>query len=109
MFNPLLAPYLRKDDYEVRLEAGFISRLSLLEHPVLKDLLILRLRQQTNYLIPPEHANELLSLWNFSYNPTEDELDSDDIEKLLILKYQKLRKSKLLSLELVNPLLKRLY
>lgn len=49
---------------DVRLGEGFISRLSLLEHPVLKNLLILRLRQQTNYLLSVEHANEINKLWS---------------------------------------------
>jgi len=62
--NPYLA--VKLEVQEVRLEDGFISRLSLLEHPVLKELLILRLRQQTNYLLSPEHAIELQKLWNAS-------------------------------------------
>lgn len=49
---------------EVRFLEGFISRLSLLEHPVLKDLLILRQRTQTNYLLSPQHAIEIRNLWN---------------------------------------------
>ena len=44
---------------EVRMQGRFISKLSLLEHPILKDLLIHRLGQQTNYLFSPEHADEL--------------------------------------------------
>ena len=65
------------------MEDGFISRLSLLEHPVLKDLLILRLRQQTNYLLPPEHAIELQKLWNASNSNIQNELDSNDIENII--------------------------
>lgn len=61
--NESAKDYWRTDDWtnsylavklevlDVRLEEGFISRISLLEHPVLKKLLILRLRQQTNYLV----------------------------------------------------------
>jgi predicted RNA-binding protein with PUA-like domain len=64
---------------DIRLESGFISRVSLLNHSVLKDLLILRLRQQTNYLLPQEHAVELLKLWNISYNST----DSNEIGNLI--------------------------
>lgn len=62
------SPYLavKLEILEVRLEEGFISRLSLLDHPVLKDLLIHRLRQQTNYLLHPEHAFELNEFWNVS-------------------------------------------
>ncbi|MDG4850855.1 HNH endonuclease [Peribacillus frigoritolerans] len=79
--NPYLA--VKLEVLEVRLKAGFISRLSLLEHPVLKDLFILRLRQQTNYLIPPEHANELQKLWTSSNRNMEDVLDSNDLENLI--------------------------
>ncbi|AZU64999.1 hypothetical protein CHR53_15540 [Neobacillus mesonae] len=64
---------------EVRIEEGFISRLSLLEHSVLKDLLILRLRQQTNYLISPDHANELQELWKLSNSNMEEVFDTNDL------------------------------
>lgn len=60
--NPYLA--IKLEVLQVRLEDGFISRLSLLEHPVLRELLILRLRQQTNYLLSKEHATELQGLWS---------------------------------------------
>lgn len=53
---------------EVGIGEEFISRLSLLEHPILKDLLILRLRQQTNYLLSQEHAIELQKLWESNNN-----------------------------------------
>ena len=79
--NPYLA--VKLEVFEVRLEDGFISRLSLLEHPVLKDLLILRLRQQTNYLLPHEHAIELQKLWNASNSNMQNELDSNDIENII--------------------------
>ncbi|MEM1505387.1 HNH endonuclease [Domibacillus sp. 8LH] len=68
---------------DVKLKEGFISRLSLLEYPVLKDLLILRLRQQTNYLLSLEHATELHKLWNSSNNNMQNELDSNDLENLI--------------------------
>lgn len=67
---------------KVRLNDGFISRLSLLKHPILKDLLILRLRQQTNYLLPLEHATELQELWNSRSN-MQNETDSNGLEKLI--------------------------
>jgi 5-methylcytosine-specific restriction enzyme A len=60
--NPYLVVKLKV--LEVRLEEGFISRISLLEHSVLNDLLILRLRQQTNYLLSNQHADELKKLWD---------------------------------------------
>lgn len=68
---------------DVRLEEGFISRISLLEHPVLKELLILRLRQQTNYLVSPEHAIELQQLWDTSTSNIQNELDLNDIENII--------------------------
>jgi predicted restriction endonuclease len=75
--NPYLA--VKLEVLEVRLNEGFINRLSLIEHPVLKDLLILRLRQQTNYLLPTEHANELQKLWNSSNSKP----DSNNLENLI--------------------------
>jgi hypothetical protein len=66
---------------EVKLEDGFISRLSLLEHPILKDLLILRLRQQTNYLLTLEHADELQNLWVSSNSKPQYNPALIDIEK----------------------------
>ncbi|WP_394542159.1 HNH endonuclease [Priestia aryabhattai] len=66
--NPYLS--VKLEVLQVRLEDGFISRLSLLEHPVLKELLILRLRQQTNYLLSKEHAIELQGLWSANNHST---------------------------------------
>jgi 5-methylcytosine-specific restriction enzyme A len=60
---------------EVNLREGFISRISLLEHSVLKDLLIHRLRQQTNYLLSHEHATELDKMWTLSNNKSQVEID----------------------------------
>ena len=79
--NPYLA--VKMEVLEVRLEDGFISRLYLLEHPVLKDLLILRLRQQTNYLLPQEHGEELQKLWNTNDSNTQNAIDSNDIENII--------------------------
>ncbi|MCM3020096.1 EVE domain-containing protein [Priestia megaterium] len=66
--NPYLAVEL--EVLHVKIEDGFVSRLSLLEHPILKELLILRLRQQTNYLLSQEHAIELQNLWSSNNNST---------------------------------------
>ncbi|MDK7490382.1 HNH endonuclease [Bacillus paranthracis] len=68
---------------EVRLNEGFINRISLLEHPVLRDLLILKLGPQTNYLLPPEHAIELQWLWNSSNSNMEDVPALNDLENLI--------------------------
>ncbi|WP_312471234.1 HNH endonuclease [Neobacillus sp.] len=78
--NPYLA--VKLEVLEVRLEEGFINRLSLLEHPLLKDLLILRLRQQTNYLLPPEHAIEIQQLWNSRNSNVQNELELNDMGNL---------------------------
>ncbi|MFD0769767.1 HNH endonuclease [Bacillus sp. CGMCC 1.60114] len=40
-----------------------ITRKDLAEHDVLHDLLILRMANQTNYLLSPEHAKALDKLW----------------------------------------------
>lgn len=60
---------------DVKLEVGFIFRLSLLEHPILNDLMILRQRQQTNYLLSREHSQEINRLW--SLNNIKEELEKD--------------------------------
>lgn len=49
---------------EVRLEEGFISRNFHMEHPVLKELLILRQRTKKNFLLPPNHAYEIQRIWD---------------------------------------------
>lgn len=66
--NSYLAVKLKVLD--IRFLNGFISRLSLLEHPVLKDLLILRQRTRTNYLLSREHAIELQNLWSSNNHTT---------------------------------------
>lgn len=63
---------------EVRPSEGFISRKVLLDHEILKDLLIHRLRQQTNYSLSDEHATELDKLWS-SYTG-EQKVDIPDLE-----------------------------
>ncbi|MFJ7931519.1 HNH endonuclease [Peribacillus sp. NPDC096448] len=92
--NPYLA--VKLEVLEVRLEAGFISRLSLLEHPVLKDLFILRLRQQTNYLIPPEHANELQKLWTSSNRNIQNEIDLNNMENIFNYEMTKTEKEQII-------------
>lgn len=59
-------PYLavKLEVLDVKIDEGSISRMELQEHPLLKELLILRLRQQTNYLLSSEHAAELHKLWD---------------------------------------------
>lgn len=76
--NPYLA--VKLEVLDVRLEEGLISRLSLLEHPVLKELLILRLRQQTNYLLSPEHAIVLQKLWEYENDSIQNNL-KDNIHR----------------------------
>lgn len=67
----------------VKLEDEFISRIALLDHPILKDLLVHRLRTSTNYLLSQEHANELQKIWNFTNNNMLNELVSNDMENLI--------------------------
>ncbi|MFE0620055.1 HNH endonuclease [Priestia aryabhattai] len=67
---------------EVKLEDEFINRLSLLEHPVLKELLILRLRQQTNYLLSKKHAIELQRLWKFKNGSIRNELTANVVSDM---------------------------
>ncbi|WP_416434875.1 EVE domain-containing protein [Priestia megaterium] len=51
---------------EVNVEVG-INRIELTEHPKLKDLMILRLRQNTNYLVNEKHKTYLKHLWYSRY------------------------------------------
>ncbi|MBU8689490.1 EVE domain-containing protein [Priestia megaterium] len=51
---------------EVDVEVG-INRIELTEHPKLKDLMILRLRQNTNYLVNEKHKTYLKHLWYSRY------------------------------------------
>jgi predicted RNA-binding protein with PUA-like domain len=103
--NPYLA--VKLEVLEERIEEGFISRLSLLENPVLKDLLIHRLRQQTNYLLASDHVEELKKLWSSNIRNIGDleNLIGNEItktEKEQIVKSrigQSLFKRKLLSME----------
>jgi 5-methylcytosine-specific restriction protein A len=77
-------PYLavKLEVLDVRIEDGFISRLSLLEHPILNNLLILRLRQQTNYLLSNEHAVELNKLWDSNIeNQIQKDIESELAEE----------------------------
>ena len=69
---------------QVRLEDGFISRLALLEHPVLKELLILRQRTQTNYLLSLEHAIILQKLWDISHDSVQSKGNVDSNIRHLI-------------------------
>ncbi|WP_438312421.1 EVE domain-containing protein [Sporosarcina sp. FA9] len=51
-----------------------INRLRLQEHEILSDLLILRLRQTTNYLVADEHASYLRKLWHNSLPVNHEEI-----------------------------------
>lgn len=51
---------------EVDVEVG-ITRIELTEHPKLKDLMILRLKQNTNYLLDEKHKSYLKQLWYSKY------------------------------------------
>lgn len=46
------------------LDEQFIKRIELLEHNMLKNLLILKMSNQTNYLLSQEHSTVLAELWN---------------------------------------------
>jgi len=46
------------------LDKGFITCLELLEHDMLKNLLILKMSNQPNYVLSQEHSIVLRELWN---------------------------------------------
>lgn len=58
--KPYLAVELKV--LEVEVEQG-INRMDLKEHDILSNLMIMRLRQNTNYLVEEEHAIHLKQLW----------------------------------------------
>ncbi|HJF31439.1 MAG TPA: EVE domain-containing protein [Sporosarcina psychrophila] len=57
-------------------EVHGINRLELQEHEMLSDLLILRLRQNTNYLVADEHASFLRQLWYSRVPVNPEEIDT---------------------------------
>ncbi|WP_350019433.1 EVE domain-containing protein [Priestia flexa] len=58
---------------EVDVEVG-INRIELTEHPKLKDLMILRLRQNTNYLVDEKHKTYLKHLWYSRYGGNAEDI-----------------------------------
>ncbi len=77
--EPYLAVELKV--LEVAVEHG-IKRLELQEHDVLSDLLILRLRQKTNYLVDAEHALHLQQLWQERIQSSKEDLLQTILEDL---------------------------
>ncbi|WP_318615295.1 EVE domain-containing protein [Sporosarcina sp. YIM B06819] len=59
---------------EVEVTNG-LNRLEFREHEVLSELLILRLRQNTNYLLSDEHGSHLRQLWYARVPPTQQTVD----------------------------------
>jgi predicted HNH restriction endonuclease len=52
-------------DLEEKLLNGpYIKRIRLLEHKLLKELMILKVANQTNFFVEPIFADELLKIWN---------------------------------------------
>ncbi|MBY0120919.1 EVE domain-containing protein [Bacillus sp. S/N-304-OC-R1] len=58
---------------EVDIEVG-INRIELTEHPKLKDLMILRLKQNTNYLVDEKHKSYLKQLWYSRYSVNKKDI-----------------------------------
>jgi predicted RNA-binding protein with PUA-like domain len=61
---------------EIKLFSGFLSRPTLLQNERLKDLLIFRMANQTNYKLEKHHAEELRRLWgtpDISYADEDEE------------------------------------
>ncbi|WP_426355502.1 HNH endonuclease [Exiguobacterium sp. R-39] len=72
---------------QTRLEESLISRSEILNHPTLNDLSILKFAQQTNYLLPSEHADDLHELWDSNFIKVENRIDPsilDDLESDII-------------------------
>lgn len=65
------------------LDDGFINRQELLEHSKLKNLLILRMSNQTNYLISNEHAKVIDKIWCKKHKGSKSNTLSFDQEKFI--------------------------
>ncbi|MDQ0246141.1 5-methylcytosine-specific restriction protein A [Bacillus fengqiuensis] len=52
-----------------------VTRGTLAEHSILQDLLILRMANQTNYLLSPEHGEALDKLWNHTVKKKQNAFD----------------------------------
>lgn len=48
---------------EIRLDEGMLLRSQVAENPILRNLRIITIRQQTNFLLTPAEAAELRKLW----------------------------------------------
>ncbi|MFF2529744.1 EVE domain-containing protein [Brevibacillus sp. NPDC058079] len=59
-------PRVPMDVEELALEGNHLSREFLKKNPVLSDLLILKMSNNTNYLLSNAQADELLQLWNIN-------------------------------------------
>ncbi|SFC95031.1 EVE domain-containing protein [Bacillus sp. UNCCL81] len=79
--NPYLA--VKLEVLEVKLELGFISRQTLLNHSILKDLLIHKLKTQTNYMLSQEHAKELQKLWASKASDKNYRISINDLESIM--------------------------
>ncbi|PIC63156.1 hypothetical protein CSV79_13150 [Sporosarcina sp. P13] len=53
-----------------------MNRLELQEHEILSELLILRLRQNTNYLLSEDHGSHLRQLWYSKIPLTPQTIDN---------------------------------
>jgi predicted HNH restriction endonuclease/predicted RNA-binding protein with PUA-like domain len=63
--------YVSLEVMEHRLTKGYISRKFLLQHTFLRDLKILHMRNETNYLMQNKHATEIHKLWDDSKTKLE--------------------------------------
>lgn len=61
--SPLLRVRIEMDEVRLTPEAGMLKRSFLKKDPVLKDMLILRFYQKTNYLLEDLGAKRLSQLW----------------------------------------------
>ena len=71
---------------EVDIEQG-LNRMDLKENDILSELMIMRLRQNTNYLVADEHVSHLQQLWQQTISGTEallntiiEDLESEEVE-----------------------------
>ncbi|MFK5709842.1 EVE domain-containing protein [Lysinibacillus boronitolerans] len=71
--EPYLAVQLQVLEIDV---VNGLNRLELAEHPKLKNLMIMRLKQNTNYIVEDELKSYLRQLWYSRYEPFQNDIST---------------------------------
>ncbi len=71
--EPYLAVQLQVLEIDI---VNGLNRLELAEHPKLKNLMIMRLKQNTNYIVEDELKSYLRQLWYSRYEPFQNDIST---------------------------------